>query len=288
MAMARRAGNDGLVTPHLHHGSDLDKVAYEYAGADDLWEALGNSVTAAILRDRDVIDIGCGWGGKTVRYAERLEPRSIVGFDLPEVFDPKVPLEFARQRGVADRCSFSLGTAEHVPFDDGRFDVAIVDDVLEHVRDPAQVINECWRVLRPGGVVIVKFPSVRMMTAHHLDRALTWPALHFLVPLRTWAAGLNDYLLRQHGQAKYEPFDEVVSTPYHRGVTRNLNGLGFDHFSKIVARSGLKAEQLRIVPAPIPRTGNIRRLAGWIYDVAFRVPMLRERLGVTIVFVGSR
>jgi hypothetical protein len=140
-------------------------------------------------------------------------------------------------------------------------------------------------VLREGGSVIVKFPSVRMMPAHHLDRALTWPALHFLVPLRTWARGLNHYLLRNSGSANFDPFDEVGRTPYHRAVTSNLNGLGFRAFVGIVERSGLTVQHL---PARIAPTTFPRRIAASAYAAASRLPALRERLGVTIVFAGSR
>jgi 2-polyprenyl-3-methyl-5-hydroxy-6-metoxy-1,4-benzoquinol methylase len=288
VSLSRRLGERELVTPHLHHGSDLDKAAYEYAGADELWPAFGGSVVPEVLHDRDVLDAGCGWGGKAVSYAERFGPRSMSGFDLEGVFDPAVAAEFARQHGVGDKCSFTVGVAEEIPFGDESFDVVIVDDVLEHVRDPEAVIRECRRVLREGGSVFVKFPSVRMMSAHHLDRALTWPGLHFLVPLRTWARGLNHYLLRNSGSANFEPFDEVVRTPYHRAVTRNLNGLGFDDFTKIVHRSGLTMQHLEIVPAQIAQTTLPRRLAAAAYATAIQFPRLRERLGVTIVFAGSR
>ncbi len=127
-----------------------------------------------------------------------------------------------------------------------------------------------------------------MMSAHHLDRALTWPGLHFLVPLRTWARGLNHQLLRNGGSANFEPFDEVVRTPYHRAVTRNLNGLGFDDLTKIVQRSGLTVQHLEIVPAQIAQTTLPRRLSAAAYATAIQLPSLRERLGVTIVFAGSR
>jgi hypothetical protein len=127
-----------------------------------------------------------------------------------------------------------------------------------------------------------------MMGAHHLDRALTWPGLHFVAPLRTWAAGLNDYLLRNPGLVDYEPFDAVAPTRYHRGVTQNLNGLGFQDFSRLIQRSGLTVETLEVVRAEISRTTPLRRLLAGAYDLATRLPALRERLGVTIAFVGRR
>lgn len=41
---------------------------------------------------------------------------------------------------------------------DASFDVIVSNDVLEHIPDPAAAFRECWRVLRPGGVVLATFP----------------------------------------------------------------------------------------------------------------------------------
>jgi 2-polyprenyl-3-methyl-5-hydroxy-6-metoxy-1,4-benzoquinol methylase len=274
-------------TPHLHGGADLDKALYEYRNADDWWSVFGGAASLATMAGKEVLDVGCGWGGKAVSYAERSGLRSITGFDLAEAFDPTVAEKFAASHSVADRCRFTTGVAEDIPFPPESFDVALLDDVLEHVADPVKVIGECARVLRPGGLLLVKFPSVRMFAAHHLDRALVWPGLQYLAGFRTWAAGLNDYLLR-HPSAGYEPFDEVVSTPFHPAVTRNLNGLDFRSFRRIVEASPLQVVRLEIVPTNIRPLSPLRRAVRRAYRLACIVPPIRERLGVTISLVGLR
>jgi SAM-dependent methyltransferase len=281
------AGGTPRRTPHLHGGADLDKALYEHRDADELWPTFGGAACLASLAGKDVLDVGCGWGGKAVSYAERSGLRSIAGFDLAEAFNPKVAEQFAASRSVADRCRFATGLAEDIPFPADSFDVAILDDVLEHVADPARVIGECIRVLRPGGVLLVKFPSVKMFAAHHLDRALTWPGLQYLAGFRTWAAGLNDYLLRHPG-AGFEPFDEVVATQFHLGVTRNLNGLDFGSFQRIVEASPLEVVRLEIVATNIRPLSPLRRAARFAYRLACMVPPIRERLGVTISLVARR
>lgn len=287
MLLSQRTGRTGLATPHMHGGSAEEKVLYEYEGTADFWNAFSGVVGPADLAGKDVVDIGCGWGGKAICYAEQTGLRSIEGFDLPEFFDPAVPQAVAAERGLTN-CRFGVGTAEDIPFPDESFDVAIIDDVLEHVRSPARAMAECHRVLRPGGLAIVKFPSFKMMGAHHLDRALTWPGLHFFVPVRVWAAGLNDYLLRSEGRAHFEPFDEIAATDYHPAITRNLNGVDFSSFEQIVRSTGFTPLILEPVPARIRREGLIRRLLAPAYAAAIRLPGLRERLAVTIAFAGRR
>ncbi|MGQ9592132.1 MAG: methyltransferase domain-containing protein, partial [Planctomycetota bacterium] len=48
-----------------------------------------------------------------------------------------------------------LGTAEELPFVDGSFEQVLATELLEHVRRPHDAIREMWRVLRPGGRVIL-------------------------------------------------------------------------------------------------------------------------------------
>jgi ubiquinone/menaquinone biosynthesis C-methylase UbiE len=48
-------------------------------------------------------------------------------------------------------------------FGDAEFDSALYTEVLEHCRDPQRVVQETWRVLKPGGYALVTVP----MVIHH-------------------------------------------------------------------------------------------------------------------------
>jgi 2-polyprenyl-3-methyl-5-hydroxy-6-metoxy-1,4-benzoquinol methylase len=282
-ARAARAAA-GRRTPHLCGGADVDKTRYEYAEGPAFLEAIAAWLPSAPMTGRSVLDVGCGWGGKAVYVAEALRPERVEGFDLPGVFDPRVPLAFAVERGVGG-CGFRTGYAERIPYDD-EFDLLFCEDVLEHVEDPASVLAECRRVLRPGGLLIALFPSFRMLDAHHLDRAVTVPGLHYLLSMKTWAAGLNAYLL-EHPEAAFEPFSEVAPSRFHPCVPRDLNGMSFGQFRSIAAGCGLEALHLALVPRPTPDNGRSRALKG-LYRALCRVPILDEVLAQRIVYVGRR
>jgi 2-polyprenyl-3-methyl-5-hydroxy-6-metoxy-1,4-benzoquinol methylase len=286
MAAARRLGREPYVTPHLHGGSSQEKVRWEYERAEEFWEVVGDAASPAILDGKDVLDVGCGWGGKAIRLAESTRLRAITGFDLPGIFDPSAPEEFARSRGT-ENVTFVVGRAEEIPFPDETFDVVIMEDVLEHVADPPVVLSECRRVLRPGGRVVARFPSIRMLNAHHLDRAIPLPGLHYILPMRTWARGLNWVLLQGDGSKVFEPFSRIVSTRYRRNVTQNLNGLDLESFRGVVRESGLHVDYLGLAAYPRAKFGDSERLYG-IYRLVRRIPMLREPLSRSIVFVGVR
>jgi 2-polyprenyl-6-hydroxyphenyl methylase/3-demethylubiquinone-9 3-methyltransferase len=92
-----------------------------------------------------VLDLGCGAGFLTNRLARRRY--RVTGLDAS-----KASLDVAARRD--DTCSvrYVLGDARSVPSRDESFDVVCAMDFLEHVDDPARVIAEASRVLRPNGL----------------------------------------------------------------------------------------------------------------------------------------
>lgn len=48
---------------------------------------------------------------------------------------------------------------EHLPWDTGAFDAVVVIDVHEHLADPSTLNRELWRIVRPGGRIIVTTPN---------------------------------------------------------------------------------------------------------------------------------
>jgi SAM-dependent methyltransferase len=106
-------------------------------------------VRAAFLPlGRRVLDIGCGEGATLLHLGA---PEGAVGIDL---FEAKVA--FARER--LPGCRFEAASAEALPFPDGSFDHVLVRDVVHHLPDPGRLVDECSRVLSPGGRIDVLEP----------------------------------------------------------------------------------------------------------------------------------
>jgi SAM-dependent methyltransferase len=57
--------------------------------------------------------------------------------------------------GLSRRVHYQQVQGEHMPFDTGHFDVVACHNVIDHCADPAQVIGEMRRVLKPGGVLLL-------------------------------------------------------------------------------------------------------------------------------------
>ena len=92
-----------------------------------------------------VLDIGCGAGLLANELAR--QGIAVTGFDASEE-----SLEIARRYDVTGRVRYQYGDANHLPFADESFDAACALDFLEHVEDPAHIISEAARVLKPGGL----------------------------------------------------------------------------------------------------------------------------------------
>ena len=98
-----------------------------------------------------VLDIGCGYGWTLARLAGKVP--DLVGVDLDEEALASAKAHYAGIR-------FVLQTGADLPFEPDRFDAVIFSDVIEHVGDPNKqpVIDEAWRVLKPGGRFVFTAP----------------------------------------------------------------------------------------------------------------------------------
>ncbi len=92
-----------------------------------------------------VLDIGCGAGLLANELARA--GMEVVGFDASAQ-----SLEIARRYDATGRVNYQRGDAHHLPFADKMFDAVCALDFLEHVEDPARIVAEAARVLRPGGL----------------------------------------------------------------------------------------------------------------------------------------
>src|ERR1700728_4849424 len=98
-----------------------------------------------------LIDIACGPGVVTAALAPHAA--SMVAFDATEEMLAKARARCAKA-GVSN-VAFKSGDAEHLPFADGEFDGAVTRAALHHFAEPQRAFNEMFRVLRPGGTVVI-------------------------------------------------------------------------------------------------------------------------------------
>ncbi len=123
------------------------------------------SLEAAVgaLAGRRLLEIGSGFGA-VLTYASHAG-LSAVGIEI-DGLTAALAGELARANGIA-RLPLVVAAGEALPFRGGSFDVVFSNSVLEHVRDPAQVLREAVRVLRRGGRLHFIVPSYASFYESH-------------------------------------------------------------------------------------------------------------------------
>jgi SAM-dependent methyltransferase len=129
------------------------------------WYAGMRRVALAVLgktlgdrRGLRILDAGCGTGGTTVELGRFGD---VVGVDLAwEALEP------ARARGLR---ALSRASIEHLPFGQSTFDVATSFEVVYHlgVGSDACALREIRRVLKPGGVFLLRVPAHDWLRGEH-------------------------------------------------------------------------------------------------------------------------
>jgi len=100
-------------------------------------------------RGRSVLEVGCGAGVDLARFARG--GADVTGVDLAES-----AIELARanfeQQGLTG--TFHVADGERLPFPDNTFDLVYAHGVVQYTADPRRLVEECRRVLKPGGEAV--------------------------------------------------------------------------------------------------------------------------------------
>lgn len=100
-----------------------------------------------------ILDVGCGTGVNLLEAARWFAPtRQLCGIDISPGM---VAVAAAKAGALGIPASFIVGDAEHLPYDDGQFDLVICNSVLHWFNDRGAALREMCRVLRPGGQLLL-------------------------------------------------------------------------------------------------------------------------------------
>ena len=138
MSQAITRDAEGTVTGNTYdkYGSSNPVVKRLMAGFERTLDEL--FVRAA---PNSLLDVGCGEGVLTHKWAARIAPGRVVGIDLE---DPSIQAEWEKR--PAPNLEYKVMKAANLPFGDSEFDLATAIEVLEHVPDPAHTVSELARV----------------------------------------------------------------------------------------------------------------------------------------------
>jgi len=101
-----------------------------------------------------VLEIGPGPGNLGLEWLKRTEGTRLTGLEIsPKMIE--IAEENAREYGLETRVKYVQGDAQKMPFEDNSFDGVFTNGSLHEWSEPARILNEIFRVLKPGGKYFV-------------------------------------------------------------------------------------------------------------------------------------
>lgn len=173
------------------------------------------------VEGRWVLDLGCGIGTFVRRFREL----------TPHAYGVDISTERVLE-GSRSVPGLLASTSEQLPFRDGVFDLVLLNEVIEHVRDDRRTLEEALRVTRPGGRVVIyapnrgypfethgivvsgayrfgNFPLVNYLPARLRDRLVPHARVYGAAAMRRLCRGLPA-VVERHGYV-YPGFDNVAA-----------------------------------------------------------------------------
>jgi tocopherol O-methyltransferase len=141
---------------HMHHGyygQDGNLKLDRRQAQINLIEELLTWAKDEDTRPQNILDVGCGIGGSSLYLAEKFGAR-VTGITLSPVQANRAK-ERAQAAGLAANTDFQVANALDMPFADNSFDLVWSLESGEHMPDKQKFLQECYRVLKPGGKLIL-------------------------------------------------------------------------------------------------------------------------------------
>jgi SAM-dependent methyltransferase len=196
--------------PHFSYVPKIKRIV-----GDGGWES---------LRDKAILDFGCGIGIGSIELA-RHGARRVIGLDIrPEVLEEAS--RSAKEAGLSETCRFCSSADEPV-------DVIVSVDAFEHFDDPASVLGMMHRLLKADGLVLLSFgPTWYHPHGGHLFSVFPWSHLIFT----------------EEAQIRWRSDFKTDGATRFSEVAGGLNRMTIKRFHELIAESNFGMDWFRAVP----------------------------------------
>lgn len=198
-----------------------------------------------MFKGKTVLDIGCGAAGKSVYYASA-GAEKVYGTDIVSHYK-KAAETLAKEKCLLEKFEFKLCDAKNLDFAEETFDTIIMNDSMEHVAEPEEVLEECFRVLKPKGRLFINFCPYFHPYGAHLSDVIGIPWVHMLFSQKTMIRAYK-YLVRDMPDKNMRIKFRFSADEKGRETISYINKMTIKRFNKILRRIPLKVIYRREIP----------------------------------------
>jgi SAM-dependent methyltransferase len=213
------------------------------------------------LTGKQVADVGCGDGIIDLGVVHKAKPSRLVGFDVNPT-DVEYLLAEAKREAVAVALPRGLEFSEcepaQLPAPSESFDIVVSWSAFEHVADPAAVVGEIRRILRPPGVFMLQL----------------WPFFHSANGSHLWDWFPEKFvqLLRSNKEieeaVRANPGPDVDGAEYMLREYLNLNRVTIDGLHAALRGQGFRVARLELISGPVQLPVELADQPLWLLGIS--------------------
>lgn len=188
-----------------------------------------------LLKGKAVLDIGCHTGGRSAAWAKMYNFSKLYGIDVEQNYI-EAAIQFKDNMGFEG--NFKVAQGEILPFENDKFDAVVSFDVFEHVQNLEQTLNECYRVLKRGGMLFLVFPGYFHPFEHHLSLVSRIPCIHYFFSGNALIKAYNEILEERGNGANWYKRHSPNLEKWEKGNT--INGTTSAQFRRLIRKMDWK------------------------------------------------
>lgn len=158
---------------HLDFGSEFDYTAHykldakihdytqvtaKCSATEDEFRRIHQSIKSRIdSKIESILDVGCGEAWVAKEYIKR--GKKVISMDISEENPSRAVKNYKSENHIG-----IIADAYHIPLKDNSIDCVIASEIIEHVINPKEFIDELLRVIKPGGKLIITTPYNETLT----------------------------------------------------------------------------------------------------------------------------
>lgn len=154
---------------------DYDKLRYTNVGRI-IDSAKRHNIS---LENKIIVDLGCKDGALSSGYI-KFGAKKVTGIDIDAPM-----IDRANKLYASPNINFVLNTPNSIPIEDNYADLVVSFDVFEHIADPKTIVDELYRITKPGGEILIGTWSWYHPFAPHIRSTMPVPWAHVFFSEKT-------------------------------------------------------------------------------------------------------